>query len=91
LKWLAAKKRKKNDFFDYSAICHKTKLLTNRDIRALLNEQIEHLNSIPTTGICLSMCNIPDYQTRAMPESFLGNQRKASSIPIFYFWAMPSL
>ncbi len=32
------------------------------------------------------MCNIPDYQTRGMPESFRENQRKTSLIPIFHFW-----
>jgi hypothetical protein len=26
------------------------------------------------------------FKTRAMPKSFLGNQRKTSSIPIFHFW-----
>ena len=45
--------------------------------------------SIPAiAALCLSMCNIPDYQTRVMPESFLGNQRKSSSIPIFHFWIL---
>jgi hypothetical protein len=30
------------------------------------------------------MCNIPDYQTRAMPESFLGNQRKTPNPDISF-------
>jgi hypothetical protein len=34
-----------------------------------------------------SMCNIPDYQTRAMPNTFLGNQRKVSRTSIFHFWS----
>ncbi len=32
------------------------------------------------------MCNIPDYQTRAMPNTFLGNQRKAPPTQIFHLW-----
>ena len=32
------------------------------------------------------MCTIPDYQTRAMPESFLENQRKVFPSLISNLW-----
>jgi hypothetical protein len=45
--------------------------------------------SLPViAGFCLSMCNISDYQMRAMPKSFLGNQRKAPPTQIFHFGSL---
>ena len=41
---------------------------------------------MPRVQLLLFSNNIPDYQTRAMPNTFLGNQGKTSPIPIFHFW-----